>query len=102
MNIIVDKPQLVRAVLLYLNMNFGKLIPTKDKEDPDIVRYINSNNELMIEYYEKSESIYIHYIRIWSKLESLFYLSDYDIESIIRVWLEKDYKLGNLRRILIY
>jgi len=102
MNIIVDKPQLVRAVLLYLNMNFGKLIPTKDKEDPDIVRYINSNNELLIEYYKKSKSIYIHYIRIWSKLESLFYLSDYDIESIIRVWLEKDYKLENLRRIGIY
>jgi len=102
MNIIFDKPQLARAVLLYLNMSFGNLIPTKDKEDPDIVRYINSNNELMIEYYKKSESIYIHYIRIWSKLESLFYLSDYDIESIIRVWLEKDYKLGNLRRILIY
>ena len=37
MNIIVDRPQLVRAMLLYLNMNFGDLTPKSYLNIPDKV-----------------------------------------------------------------
>jgi len=65
MDIIVDRPQLVRAVLLYLNMNFGNLVPKKHKDNPDSVFYVNSDNEVMMEYDKKNGYVYTNYNQIW-------------------------------------
>ena len=94
MNIIVDKPQLVRAVLLYLNNNFGNLTPKTNSEFSNSVFYVNSDNEILMEYIKETERVYIHYDQIWSKFESLFHLNYDDTKSVIRVWLEeKPYEL---------
>ena len=91
MNIIVDKPQLVRAVLLYLNNNFGNLTPKTNSEFPNSVFYVNSDNEILMEYGQ--EYVIIHYKQIWSKIESFFHLEYGDIKSITKIWLEETYKL---------
>ena len=93
MNIIVDRPQLVRVVLLYLNKNFGNLTPKKHKDYPNTVFYVNSSNEVMMEYDKENEDVYIHYEYIWLKIESLFHLNYGDIQSIMKVWVEEAYKL---------
>jgi hypothetical protein len=93
MDIIVDRPQLVRVVLLYLNMNFGDLTQKKHKDHPNSVFYVNSGNEVMMEYDKENWDVYIHYEHIWSKVGSLFHLEYDDIKSIMKVWLEEDYKL---------
>ena len=95
MNIIVDKPQLVRAVLLYLNNNFGNLTPKTTEKYPNSVFYVNSDNEVMMEYGEKV--VVIHYKQIWSKIESLFHLEYKDIKSIMKVWSEETYKLEDVK-----
>ncbi len=95
MNIIVDKPQLVRAVLLYLNNNFGNLTPKTNSKFPNSVFYVNSDNEVMMEYGEKV--VVIHYKQIWSKIESLFHLEYKDIKSIMKVWSEETYKLEDVK-----
>ena len=102
MNIIVDRPQLVRAVLRYLNMNFGDLTPKKHKDHPNLVFYVNSGNEVMMEYTQENERVYINYDHIWSKVESLFHLEYDDILSIMKVWLEEDYKLGGVTPDLLH
>ena len=96
MNIIVDKPQLVRAVLLYLNNNFGNLTPKTAEKYPDSIFYVNSDNEVMMEYDKENEYVFIHYENIWSKIKSLFHLNYNDIQSIMKVWVEEDYKLGGV------
>ena len=96
MNIIVDRPQLVRAVLLYLNKNFGNLTPKKHKDHPNSVFYVNTDNEVMMEYDKENEYVFIHYENIWSKIKSLFHLNYNDIQSIMKVWVEEDYKLGGV------
>ena len=93
MDIIVDKPQLVRVVLLYLNNNFGDLTPKKRKDKPNISFYVNSNNEVMMEYLQENEEVWINYVHIWSKIESLFHLNYRETQSIMKVWLEETYKL---------
>ena len=95
MNIIVDKPQLVRAVLLYLNNNFGNLTPKTNSEFPNSVFYVNSDNEVMMEYGQGV--VVIHYKQIWSKIESLFHLNYNDTQSIMKVWLEETYKLEGVK-----
>ena len=99
MDIIVDRPQLVRIVLLYLNNNFGDLTPKKHEDHPDSVFYLDSNNDVMIEYDEKHDDAYVHPDYFWSKLELLFHLNVHEIQSIIKVWLEETYKLSNLKQI---
>ena len=93
MNIIVDRPQLVRVVLLYLNKNFGNLTPKTNSEFPNSVFYVNSDNEIMMEYNKENLYVYIHDDRIWSKIESLFHLNYRDTQSIMKVWLEETCKL---------
>ena len=94
MDIIVDRPQLVRTVLLYLKMNLGDLTPKTTKKYPELVSYVNPSNEVMMEYDKEAERVYINYDEIWLKIESLFHLNYDDTKSVIRVWLEeKPYEL---------
>ena len=69
MDIQVNKDQLYRVVIKWLNKYYGNLIPKKDKNDPNSVFYINSNNYVMMEYDKKYNIVYVHYDEIWSKIE---------------------------------
>jgi hypothetical protein len=93
MNIIIDRPQLVRAVLLYLNKNFGSLTKKTSKKYPDSVFYVNSDNQILMEYDKKIECVWIHHVQIWSKIKSLFPINYSEIQSIMKHWLEETYKL---------
>jgi hypothetical protein len=99
MNIIVDRPQLVRVALLYLDMNFGNLTPKTNSKYPNSIFYVDSNNEILMEYDKRIEHAFIHYGIIWSRIGSLFSLNYSKILSIIEVWLVKTYNLRNLIRI---
>ena len=93
MNIQVNKDQLERVVIKWLNKHFGNLPPKKHKGYPNSVFYVNSDNKVMMEYNHKNERVYIDYDHIWSKIESLFHLNYDDAQSIMKVWVEEDYKL---------
>jgi hypothetical protein len=97
MNTLVDKPQLVRVVIQYLNMKFGNLTPKTSSEFPNSVFYVDSDDEIMMEYDEKKGIVYIHYNHIWLKIRSLFSLEYDDIQSIMKVWLERDYNLRKIK-----
>ena len=97
MNIIVDRPQLVRVVLLYLNMNFGNLTPKTSPKYPNSVFYVDSDNEIMMEYNKKNDEVYINHDQIWSKIQSLFSLNYSETQSIMKHWLERDFSLRNLK-----
>jgi len=91
MNIQVNKHQLERVVIKWLNKHYGDLIPKKYKYYPNSVFYVNPSNEVMIEYNKKNERVYIS--EIWTMIESLFHLDDNDIQKIIPVWMKETYKL---------
>jgi hypothetical protein len=96
MNIIVDKPQLVRAVKLYLTKSFGDLTPKTHPKHPDSVFYVNSDNVILMKYDKTYKNIWIDYGQIWSKLQSLFYLKYGDIQLIMVDWLEEHYGLSGV------
>jgi hypothetical protein len=101
MNIIIEKPQLVRAVLLYLNMNFGNLtIKNSSEYGEDFIFYVNSDNDIFIGYDKKKHAIFIRHKEIWSKINSLFHLKDrLDTKPIIKHWLEKTYNIKDIEKI---
>jgi hypothetical protein len=97
MNIIVDKPQLVRAVKSYLTKFFGDLTPKTSEKDPNSVFYVNSENEIIILYDEDTNHVWIDYGKIWSKLESLFHIKYDDIQLIMVDWLGEHYGLRKFK-----
>jgi hypothetical protein len=96
MNIQVNKHQLERVVIKWLNKHFGNLTTKKHKDYPKSVFYVNSDNGVMMEYDKEDEYVYIDNDQIWSKIESLFHLNYRDTKSIMKVWLEEAYKLGGV------
>ena len=101
MNIQVNRNQMERVVIKWLNKHFGNLTPKKHKDHPKSVFYVNSGNEVMMEYDKENERVFINYGKIWSKIELLFHLDYGDIQSIMKVWLEEDYKLGGVRPLFL-
>ena len=93
MDIQVNKHQLERVVIKWLNKHFRDLRPKKHKDYPGNVFYVNSDNQVMMEYDQENERIYIQNDHIWAKIQSLFHLNYNDTQSIMKVWLEETYKL---------
>jgi hypothetical protein len=102
MNIIVDRPQLVKAVKLYLTRFFGDLTIKTSKDYPDSVFYVDSDNEILMEYDKKTNDVLIDYISILSKLASLFYLNYGEIHLIMKDWLEEHYNLKGVTPLFSY
>ena len=93
MNIQVNKHQLERVVIKWLDKHFGNLTLKKHKGYPNLVFYVNSGDEVMMEYDKENEWVFIDYGRIWLKLESLFGLKPRETRSILGHWLDKSYDL---------
>jgi len=99
MNIIINRPQLVRTVLLYLNKNFGKLLQKTIPKYPNIVFYINSDYDILMEYDKNTDFFHIAK-EIWTKIESLFYLNYDDVKLIMKLWLEGAYNLKGVTPVM--
>jgi hypothetical protein len=97
MNIQVNKHQLERVVIKWLNKYYGNLIPKKDKDRPNLVFYLNDNNQDLMEYDKEMGVVYIDYNQIWSKIESLFSLNYFEVQSIMSIWLKDTYKLEGVK-----
>ena len=93
MNIQVNKHQLERVVIKWLDKHFGNLTQKRRNGYVNSVFYVNPSNEFMMEYDKETERVYINYDEIWLKIESLFHLNYDDTKSVIRVWMEEYYNL---------
>ena len=102
MNIIVDRPQLVRVALLYLNKNFGNLTPKSSSEYLDSIFYVDSDNNAFMKYNQKNGYVFIHHDQIWSKIRSLFSLSSGETRLIMMLWLEETYNLRGVTPVSYY
>ena len=96
MDIQVNREQIFRVVIKWLNMYFGDLTPKTGNDLYNSVYYVNLNDEVMMEYDAQEELVYIDY-DFWSKIESLFHLEYKDIKSIMKVWSEETYKLEDVK-----
>ena len=93
MDIQVNKHQLDRIVIKWLNKNFGNLTPKKRKDNPDVSFYVNSDNEVLMGYDKKNNYLWVSDPRIWLMIESLFHLKHGEIHSIMNLWLKDTYNL---------
>ncbi len=99
MNIQINKHQLERVVIKWLNKNFGNLTLKKHNDYPNEIFYINSKYHILIQFSKDYSEILFSNNYIWSKLKLLFHLKNDEITSIIKTWAEDTYKLdlNNIR-----
>jgi hypothetical protein len=98
MNIQVNRHQLERVVIKWLNQHYGNLTQKKNRTVPYTIFFVNSKNEIIMEYYHfirDRKDILIDNNRIWSKLQSIFHLKYLEVQSIINVWLKETYGLDD-------
>ena len=98
MDIQVNKHQLERVVIKWLNQHYGDLTQKKNKTVPLHIFFVNSKNEIIMEYdhfLRNRKDILIDNNRIWSKLQSIFHLKYLEVQSIISVWLKDTYGLDD-------
>ena len=98
MDIQVNKHQLERVVIKWLNQHYGDLTQKKNKNVPLHIFFVNSKNEIIMEYdhfLRNRKDILIDNNRIWSKLQSIFHLKYLEVQSIISVWLKDTYGLDD-------
>jgi hypothetical protein len=93
MDIQVNKNQLERVVIKWLNIHYGNLTLKKHKGYPNLILYVDSNDNMVMEYDKENEWIFIDYGRIWLILELLFRLKPRETKSILGHWLDKSYDL---------
>ena len=64
MNIQVNKHQLERVVVKWLNKKYSNLTPKTIEKYPNSVFYVNSDNEVIVEYNNEIKRAYVS--EIWT------------------------------------
>ena len=98
MDIQVNRHQLERVVIKWLNQHYGNLTQKKHRSIPYTILFVNSKNEIIMEYdyiLRNRKDVLIDNDRIWSKLQSIFHLKYLEVQSIISIWLKETYGLDD-------
>ena len=98
MDIQVNKDQLDRVAIKWLNIYYGDLKQKEFDDYPDEMFYVNSRDEIMMSHLKAKFGKYIYIDDlIFEQIKTIFNLSYDDSESIIHKWLKETYNLGGLR-----
>jgi hypothetical protein len=92
MKYIITESQMDRAIIKWLNSEYGDLTPFETEKHPDYIFFMK-DGKVIFDYNTKNGNVYISYDKIWSFLESFFGLEYKEIQSLTKEWVEEHYKL---------
>ena len=95
MKIIITENKMFRVAKKLLTKKFGDLTPLVYDDEPNIVYYINKERALYFEY-NKEENYCLIGDNIWDFLTDIFGLDNYQIQEVIKEWLEGHYKIKDV------
>ena len=84
-----------RVAKKLLTKKFGDLTPLVYDDEPNIVYYINKERALYFEY-NNEENYCLIGDNIWDFLTDIFGLDNYQIQEVIKEWLEGHYKIKDV------
>ena len=82
-----------RAVLKYLNTQYGDLKPYETDEFPNYIFFMK-DGKVIFDYHKKNGNVYFTYEYIWELLESFFGLEFEEIKELTKEWVEEHYNLN--------
>jgi hypothetical protein len=96
MDIEVNREQVFRVVIKWLDKHFGNLRPVEHNTFSESLFYVNPNNKVIMEWVPEHEDVWVD-SDIWLMMESIFHLNEMDTQSILEVWLRNTYGLKDVR-----
>ena len=93
MDIQVDKNQLDRVIIKWLNKHYGNLTLKEISHIPDSVFYVNSKNKEMMDYTINNKILHVD-SEILGSLIDLFKIHEVNVRSIIRKWVYETYDIN--------
>ena len=95
MKIIITENKMFRVAKKLLTKKFGDLTPLVYDDEPNIVYYINKERALYFECNKEEKYCRIG-DNIWDSLTDIAGLDDYQIQEVIKEWLEGHYKIKDV------
>ena len=92
MKYIITESQINRAVIRWLNSEYGDLTPFETEKYPDYIFFMK-DDKFFFDYNKKDGYVSISYDNIWSCLENFFGLEYEEIQDLTKEWVEEHYKL---------
>ena len=92
MDIQVNKHQLERVVIKWLNKHYGNLTLKKISHIPDSVFYINSKNKQMMDYNTDNGILHVKNDILISLVDT-FKLTYLDVNAIVKKWTYETYDI---------
>jgi hypothetical protein len=97
MKYIITESQKDRAIIKWLNSEYGDLTPIETEKHPNYIFFIK-DGEVVFDYNKKIGYVTISYDKIWSILESFLELEYDEIQDLTKEWVVEHFKL-RVRRI---
>jgi hypothetical protein len=99
MDIQVNKEQMFRVVIKWLNMYYGDLTTKTYLNIPDKVFYVDKRSQTVLEYEKDNQyepTVWVDSDILWSKITDIFHIKYNEIQSILEVWLKETYDLEGI------
>jgi hypothetical protein len=99
MDIQVNKEQMFRVVIKWLNMYYGDLTPKTYLNIPGKVLYLDKRSRTVLEYEKDNQyepTVWVDTDILWSKITDIFHIKYNEIQSILEVWLKETYNLEGI------
>ena len=92
MDIQVNKDQLDRVVIKWLNNHYGNLTVKEISHIPDSVFYVNSKNKEIMDYTINNKILHVD-SEVLGSLMDLFKIDQVNVRSVIRKWVYETYDI---------
>ena len=92
MDIQVNKDQLDRVVIKWLNMYYGNLTLKEISHIPDSVFYVNSKNKQIMDYTINNKILHVD-SEVLGSLMDIFKIDQVNVRSVIRKWVYETYDI---------
>ena len=99
MDIQVNKEQMFRVVIKWLNMYYGDLTTKTYLNIPGKVFYVDKQSQTVLEYEKDNKyepTVWVDIDLLWSKIADTFHLKYNEIQSILEIWLKETYNLEGI------
>jgi len=85
--------KLEKTCIKWLNENYSPMEPFEMEIYPDYIFHMKDGKCILL-YNKKNGYVYVNYKEIWSFFEAFFSMEYNQIQSITKIWVEEQYKMG--------
>jgi hypothetical protein len=94
MKILITENQMRKVQFKFLDYLFEDMYEVESKKYPDVRYFIKDNKEILLEL-ENSGRLYVSN-RIWKDIKNMFSLDSYEVQQLIKEWVEQHLELEGI------